>query len=204
MKKHTVTSMILGAILALVGAVESASAQETAPTTKSPGTAIDKPRDDIQHLNQSIQELNERVGTLTKELQRFKTDVDEVATLWRVLLMEQRQGQLEERLAAVQRQLFDMSSQELAIRSRLQNLDKEFIPSPSAFITQDQIKRQIRQQLEQQLQQIASQRPELTEREKELKEQLTDLRGKLEAFKRDLEAIGHQRDAQKQEQEEQP
>lgn len=201
MYNHKVNSLIVGAALLLLGVGETSLPQQTASATKSSPATTDE--GSIHQLNQTIQQLNRHVGSLTKELQRFKTDVDEIAALWRVLLMEQRQGQLEDRLASIQQQLFDVANQQLTIRSRLQNLDKEFIPSPSAFITQDQLKRQIRQQLEQQLQQLAAQQPTLMERERELKEQLSKLRSKLEAFKRELEAIEQKRELQKHNEDEQ-
>jgi chromosome segregation ATPase len=191
--------MILSAPLVMIGMTSATRTQDAAPAPKPPLTATDRQRAEVQTLTQSLQELNQRMGILTNELKHFKTDLAEVTTLWRVMLLEQRQALVDQQLAEVQRQVWDLEGQETAIRARLQNLDKEYIATGSAFVSQEQARRQIRQQLERELQHIATRRPPLLAREQDLRDRLNELRSKLEEIKRELEAIERKRAVEKEE-----
>jgi chromosome segregation ATPase len=200
--------IILGATVAFVCLAHSGLAQEIAPAPKSPPAnkqsearalnPMDKQPSETQALNQSIQELNSRVGTLAGELKQFKTNLAEVTTLWRLMLQEQRQAFLEQQLNQAQAQVRDLDSQDAAIRHRLQNLSREYIVTGSAFITQEQARQQIREQLERQLQQIAMQRPNLKEQEQQWRDQVDQLKRKMEQIQRELEIFERKREERQQ------
>lgn len=197
---RTIFPLIFSAAVVMLVMTDTTPAQDATPAPKPPPSATDRQRAEVQTLTQSIHELNQRVEILTNELKHFKTDLAEVTTLWRVMLLEQRQALVDQQLAEAQRQLWDLEGQETAIRARLQNLDKEYIATGSAFISQAQARRQIRQQLERELQHIAIRRPTLLEREQQLRDRLNELRSKLEDMKRELEAIERKREVEKEEQ----
>jgi len=196
---RTIFPLIFSATVVVILMTDTTLAQDAAPAPKPP-TATDRQHAEAQTLTQSIHELNQRVGILTNELKHFKTDFAELTTLWRVMLLEQRQALVDQQLAEAQRQLWDLEGQETAIRARLQNLDKEYIATGSAFVSQEQARRRIRQQLERELQHIAARRPTLLEREQQLRDRLNELRSKLEDIKRELEAIERKREVEKEEQ----
>jgi uncharacterized protein involved in exopolysaccharide biosynthesis len=199
MNKKMVFPIVLGATLALIVAANTTFAQQAPPPTKPSRTAAELQRAEMQALTQSVQELNGRLEVLVDELKHFKTDLAEVTTLWRLMLSEQRLGLMEQQHAGVQSQIWDLDAQEATIRARLQNLDKEYIATGSAFISQDQARRQIRQQLERQLQQIATRRPGLSEQEQQFRDQLNQLRSKLEDLKQQVDAMERIRETQTEE-----
>lgn len=196
MNKKPVYRIILGATFALSFAANTILAQEATPPPKPPQTVTEPQRTDVQALTQSIQELNGRLEAFVDELKHFKADLTTVTTLWRSILYEQRQAFLEQRLDEVRTRVQDLEAQEAAIRARLQNLDKEYIATGSAFITQEQARQQLRQQLERQVQQIAARRPGLTQQEQQLRDQLDQVKRKLEETKREMEAIERKQESE--------
>jgi chromosome segregation ATPase len=207
MKRSKLFTLIFSAAFVVLASTGVVLAQGETPAPRLPQTtrqrtqaqlAEEKERTDAQLLNLSIQELNVRLGILTSELKQFKTDLAEVTAMWRLMLLEQRQAAFEQQLAAVQKEIWDIENQEAGIRARLQTLDREFIPTGSAFITQDQVKRQIREQLQKQLQQLAARRPVVIEQQNQLRNDLNDLRAKMEEVKRELQAIERRRELEKE------
>jgi chromosome segregation ATPase len=187
-KKHVgfVHSCWLLVGLLTVGQV---SAQETNPQPKTPKPTAVPSSENMQKLDQSIQELNAQVGTLVKELKGFESGMSTVTMLLKLLVQEQRQATLEKQLDDVQTQLRALENRVNAIRARLQNLDRERVYTGSVFVTQDQARRQIREQLQRELEQIEAQRPEWLEREQALLDEVREIKHRLDLLKQRLEAI---------------